>query len=109
MGEVLEAHGVTLEGGLSDEQVTEKRARYGWNELPAPEATPLWKLIAEQFQDTLVKVGCRHLSAAAAAQEGSFTVLAHLQGQPDVWGICHGPSLRPGCRATAARAAACAP
>lgn len=64
VGEVLEAHGVTVERGLSTEQVAEKRSLYGWNELPTAEATPLWKLIAEQFQDTLVKVGCRHLSAA---------------------------------------------
>ncbi|KAL4420219.1 hypothetical protein ABPG77_011043 [Micractinium sp. CCAP 211/92] len=65
-GEVLEAHGVTLERGLSAEQVAEKRSRYGWNELPAPEATPLWKLIAEQFQDTLVKI----LLLAAAVSFG---------------------------------------
>ncbi len=96
-GEVLEAHGVTLERGLSAEQVAEKRSRYGWNELPAPEATPLWKLIAEQFQDTLVKVGCRHLSATgAAATVRSCPAAARLHCEPALWDTCLEQSSRPG-------------
>lgn len=54
--ECLDYFDVTAEGGLSDAGVAEARAKYGWNELEAPETKPLWKLVLEQFDDLLVKV-----------------------------------------------------
>jgi len=48
--------------GLSDSQVLQKREEHGWNELDKEDPTPLWKLVLEQFDDTLVKI----LLAAAA-------------------------------------------
>lgn len=52
-------HGVNLERGLSDEEVEQQRAIYGWNELTKQPGKPLWRLILEQFDDMLVKV--RHI------------------------------------------------
>jgi len=42
--------------GLADAEVTKRREAYGYNELSKEPPTPLWKLIAEQFDDTLVKI-----------------------------------------------------
>lgn len=42
--------------GLTSAQVEAKRTEYGWNELDKENATPLWKLVLEQFDDTLVKI-----------------------------------------------------
>jgi magnesium-transporting ATPase (P-type) len=42
--------------GLSSSEVEARRALFGANELAKEPPTPLWKLIAEQFDDTLVKV-----------------------------------------------------
>jgi len=42
--------------GLTSTQVEAKRDEYGWNELDKEDATPLWKLVLEQFDDTLVKI-----------------------------------------------------
>jgi len=44
------------ENGLSDQQVEEKRKKYGYNELPAEEGKSIWQLILEQFDDLLVKI-----------------------------------------------------
>ena len=54
--DVVKSHGVTLAKGLTDAQVTELRAKYGSNELEQEEATPLWKLVLQQFDDLLVKI-----------------------------------------------------
>ena len=54
---------------LCDEQdVAERRARYGRNEIEGDPPTPLWKLVLEQFDDTLVQVllGAALLSAVIA-------------------------------------------
>ena len=48
--------GVDPTTGLSTDQVEKKRAEYGWNELDKEDPTPLWKLVLEQFDDTLVKI-----------------------------------------------------
>jgi len=58
--------------GLTTAQVEEKRAVHGHNELDKEDPTPLWALVLEQFDDTLVKI----LLAAAAV---SFA-LAFLDG-----------------------------
>ena len=48
--------GVDPTKGLSPELVEKKREEFGWNELDKEESTPLWKLVLEQFDDTLVKI-----------------------------------------------------
>jgi Ca2+-transporting ATPase len=57
---------VDLAVGLSDAEVLERQKEYGFNELEKEPATPWWKLVAEQFDDMLVKVrssiGLRHIS-----------------------------------------------
>uniref|UniRef100_A0A914XRP4 Calcium-transporting ATPase sarcoplasmic/endoplasmic reticulum type n=1 Tax=Plectus sambesii TaxID=2011161 RepID=A0A914XRP4_9BILA len=53
--EVLNFFG-TSENGLTDDQVTKLREKYGPNELPAEEGKKLWELILEQFDDLLVKI-----------------------------------------------------
>lgn len=54
--DVLDEFEVSQSTGLSDEEVDRRRQKYGFNELAKEPPTPLWKLIAEQFDDTLVKV-----------------------------------------------------
>ena len=70
---VLKAHNVSAEDGLSDDQVTVLREKYGPNELDKEEGTPLWQLVLDQFDDLLVKIllGAACLSFALAfAEEG---------------------------------------
>lgn len=47
---------VDVSTGLSDQDVADRQAKYGFNELTKEPGTPLWKLILEQFDDMLVKV-----------------------------------------------------
>ncbi|KAF0698021.1 Aste57867_11352 [Aphanomyces stellatus] len=54
--EVLKHFDVTEKDGLSDSQVEKAREEHGWNELDKEEATPLWKLVLEQFEDALVRI-----------------------------------------------------
>ena len=54
--EVASQLDVDIHRGLSAVQVQERRAKYGFNQLDAKEPTPLWKRVAEQFEDTLVQV-----------------------------------------------------
>ncbi|KAK9839523.1 hypothetical protein WJX81_007349 [Elliptochloris bilobata] len=54
--ETAKHHGVDLDRGLSEEQVAQQRAKYGWNELAKQPGKPLWRLVLEQFDDMLVKV-----------------------------------------------------
>mmetsp|Transcript_8809 Transcript_8809/g.22167 ORF Transcript_8809/g.22167 Transcript_8809/m.22167 type:complete len:1032 (+) Transcript_8809:181-3276(+) len=86
--ELADAHAVTPQAllkrlnvdpqhGLSDERVAEAVARYGRNELKEGEKTPMWVLIARQFQDTLVII----LIIAALI---SF-VLAFFEEGQDQW------------------------
>ena len=49
-------HAVDPAKGLTSDQVSTKRAEYGWNELDKEDPKPLWKLVLEQFDDTLVKI-----------------------------------------------------
>mmetsp|Transcript_7445 Transcript_7445/g.12862 ORF Transcript_7445/g.12862 Transcript_7445/m.12862 type:complete len:1044 (+) Transcript_7445:87-3218(+) len=53
---VASALDVTVTVGLSEEAVELRRAQYGFNELAKELPTPMWKLIAAQFDDTLVKI-----------------------------------------------------
>lgn len=54
--ELYEHLGVDPSTGLTSAQVESKRAEFGWNELDKEDPTPLWKLVLEQFDDTLVKI-----------------------------------------------------
>ncbi|OZJ06563.1 hypothetical protein BZG36_00488 [Bifiguratus adelaidae] len=51
---VCEHFNVDARKGLSEEQVKANTHKYGKNELPEEEPTPLWELILEQFKDQLV-------------------------------------------------------
>ncbi|KAI4207565.1 MAG: hypothetical protein LQ346_000497 [Caloplaca aetnensis] len=52
--EALNYFQVSEQNGLSDTQVAKARQQYGPNALPEDPATPLWKLVLEQFKDQLV-------------------------------------------------------
>lgn len=54
---VAQYYEVDLAKGLSPSDVSRKRKIYGWNELDKEDGKPLWKLVLEQFDDPLVKVG----------------------------------------------------
>ncbi|KAL1993057.1 hypothetical protein VTN49DRAFT_3814 [Thermomyces lanuginosus] len=54
--EVLHHFEVSPETGLSVEAVQRARQKYGSNALADEEATPLWKLVLQQFQDQLVLI-----------------------------------------------------
>ncbi|XP_024541081.1 calcium-transporting ATPase 2, endoplasmic reticulum-type isoform X2 [Selaginella moellendorffii] len=47
---------VDISKGLNRDAVDKKRTTYGWNELQKPEGTSFWKLVLEQFDDTLVQI-----------------------------------------------------
>ncbi|OKL62345.1 Calcium-transporting ATPase sarcoplasmic/endoplasmic reticulum type [Talaromyces atroroseus] len=74
--ELLRDFSVSEEAGLTQAQVLHSREKHGANALDEEEATPLWKLVLEQFQDQLVLI----LLASAAV---SF-VLA-LYDDADDW------------------------
>ena len=65
---VLKAHKVSQDEGLSDDQVTALREKFGPNELDKEEGTPLWQLVLDQFDDLLVKIllGAACVSVALA-------------------------------------------
>lgn len=52
--EVLSAYEVDATAGLSNEQVLDRRARYGSNTIPPNPPKSLLKLVLEQFEDQLV-------------------------------------------------------
>jgi hypothetical protein len=54
--EVAKKFGSSLTKGLTDAKAAELLAKHGRNELEQAEATPIWKLILEQFDDLLVKI-----------------------------------------------------
>ncbi|KAI4822606.1 hypothetical protein KUCAC02_008138 [Chaenocephalus aceratus] len=54
--DVLSHFGVTEEIGLSPDQAKRNQERYGFNELPAEEGKTVWELVAEQFEDLLVRI-----------------------------------------------------
>jgi len=54
--DVLSFFSVKESTGLSPQQVEENLKKYGKNEMPEPEKTPLWKMIMEQFEDNLVRI-----------------------------------------------------
>ncbi|KAF7120511.1 hypothetical protein RHSIM_Rhsim13G0089100 [Rhododendron simsii] len=54
--ECEEKYQVSREYGLSAEGVEKKRQIYGWNELDKHEGPSIFKLILDQFNDTLVRI-----------------------------------------------------
>ena len=52
--EVVKQLDTSLDVGLTDDEVAKLQEKYGRNELEAEEKTPLWKLVVEQFEDSLV-------------------------------------------------------
>ncbi|KAK8596421.1 hypothetical protein V6N13_001047 [Hibiscus sabdariffa] len=51
-----EKYQVNRESGLSSAEVEKRRQIYGWNELQKHESTSIFKLLLEQFNDTLVRI-----------------------------------------------------
>lgn len=47
---------VDINAGLCEETVQTRRAISGWNELKKPAKNPIWKLVLQQFEDTLVQI-----------------------------------------------------
>ena len=72
VSECVDHFKVSESHGLSEAEVEVRRELYGWNELQKEEGKPMWRLVLEQFDDTLVKI----LLAAALV---SF-VLAFVDG-----------------------------
>lgn len=71
--ECAKEFGVDISQGLSSEAVERQRAKYGWNELEKHPGPSIWRLVADQFNDTLVRI----LLVAAVV---SF-VLAWIDGE----------------------------
>ena len=46
--------GGNLCGGLTEDQVSQARARQGWNRLEESPATPRWRIFAAQFRDLVI-------------------------------------------------------
>lgn len=64
---------VDLKCGLTSGQVETYRSAYGWNELEKEPGTPFWQLVAEQFDDALVKIllGAAGVSGALAVWDAA--------------------------------------
>jgi len=55
--EVVEKElGTSVQKGLSEKDVKEKRETFGFNELPKEDGTSFWEMVLEQFDDPLVKI-----------------------------------------------------
>ncbi|XP_009111394.1 calcium-transporting ATPase 2, endoplasmic reticulum-type [Brassica rapa] len=52
----LKEYNTTLDKGLTTEDVQTRREKHGYNELAKEKGKPLWHLVLEQFDDTLVKI-----------------------------------------------------
>ena len=53
---LIKEQGTNLKTGLSSAEVKKRQEKYGRNELEQEEPTPLWKLVLEQFEDSLVQI-----------------------------------------------------
>ncbi|KAM3917683.1 sarcoplasmic/endoplasmic reticulum calcium ATPase 1 [Leptodactylus fuscus] len=80
--ECLAYFGVNENSGLSPDQVKKNFDKFGPNELPAEEGKSLWELVAEQFEDLLVRI---LLLAAVISfvlawfEEGEETITAFVE------------------------------
>ncbi|XP_058873002.1 sarcoplasmic/endoplasmic reticulum calcium ATPase 1 isoform X1 [Acipenser ruthenus] len=82
VAECLAYFGVNENSGLSPEQVKKNMEKYGPNELPAEEGKTIWELVAEQFEDLLVRIlllaACISF-VLALFEEGEETVTAFVE------------------------------
>ncbi|XP_053327865.1 sarcoplasmic/endoplasmic reticulum calcium ATPase 1 isoform X2 [Spea bombifrons] len=80
--ECLAYFGVNENTGLSPDQVKKNFDKFGPNELPAEEGKSIWELVAEQFEDLLVRI---LLLAACISfvlawfEEGEETITAFVE------------------------------
>ncbi|KAM9305100.1 sarcoplasmic/endoplasmic reticulum calcium ATPase 1 isoform 1-T1 [Gastrophryne carolinensis] len=80
--ECLAYFGVNENTGLSQDQVKRNFDKFGPNELPAEEGKSIWELVAEQFEDLLVRI---LLLAAVISfvlawfEEGEETITAFVE------------------------------
>ncbi|XP_071752059.2 ATPase sarcoplasmic/endoplasmic reticulum Ca2+ transporting 1, like [Centroberyx gerrardi] len=80
--ECLAYFGVNENTGFTPDQFKKSLAKHGYNELPAEEGKSIWELIAEQFEDLLVRI---LLLAACISfvlawfEEGEETVTAFVE------------------------------
>lgn len=79
--EVCQFFKVDSSKGLDSTQVKEQQKKFGKNELPEEESTPLYKLILEQFQDQLVLIllGAAVVSFVIAIFEDQDTATAFVE------------------------------
>ncbi|GFZ13212.1 endomembrane-type CA-ATPase 4 [Actinidia rufa] len=56
VSECEEYYQVDRDYGLSTEEVEKSREIYGWNELEKHEGPSIWRLVLDQFNDTLVRI-----------------------------------------------------
>ncbi|KXZ46192.1 hypothetical protein GPECTOR_46g261 [Gonium pectorale] len=54
--DVLRELDTDLKNGLTDDKVSARRAKHGFNELEKEAKESIWAMIAEQFEDTLVRI-----------------------------------------------------
>lgn len=52
--EVVSHFQTNLEGGLSQDRLTQSRVQYGYNELPEAKALSIWKIILSQFSNVII-------------------------------------------------------
>ncbi|RCH88176.1 hypothetical protein CU098_003426, partial [Rhizopus stolonifer] len=79
--EVCRHFDVDSSRGLTEAQVKKQQGKFGKNELPEEESTPLYKLILEQFQDQLVLIllGAAIVSFVLAIFEDQDTSTAFVE------------------------------
>ncbi|KAI9263497.1 SERCA-type calcium-translocating P-type ATPase [Helicostylum pulchrum] len=79
--EVCHFFNVDSSKGLDAAQVKQQQAKFGKNELPEEESTPLYKLILEQFKDQLVLIllGAAVVSFVLAIFEDQDTSTAFVE------------------------------
>lgn len=53
---IIEDFNVDLDNGLSDEQVTQQREKFGENKLPEKKEDPYWKVFLKNFKEPIVIV-----------------------------------------------------
>lgn len=71
--ETLRHFNVKESAGLTSQQVSASKQKYGSNSLPEDPPTPIWQLILEQFKDQLVIIllGSAAISLVLALLEES--------------------------------------
>ena len=97
LDEVVQSAGASLETGLDSDQVAERRSACGFNELEKPPSKPIWKLVLEQFDDTLVKVlvlAALVSFALAISEELDALRGSHPHADASVWSLLTLDSLK---------------